>query len=269
MRDKDLAVLYGVETKQLKRQVKRNMERFPDEFMFELLPEEYDFSRSQNGTLKQGENVKYAPMVFTELGVVMLSSVLKSPKAVEVSIRITQAFVEIRRFLKDYTEVFTRLDNVERKHASLQYQTDSKFDQIFDALESGNLKPKQGIFYDGQVFDAYTFIADLVRAAKLSIVLIDNYVDDTVLSLFTKRDKGVSLTIHTKDISKQLLLDKKKHDQQYDPVTIKQFKNAHDRFLIIDGTIVYHIGASLKDLGTKWFAFSKMDISALDMLGKL
>jgi hypothetical protein len=154
---------------------------------------------------------------------------------------------------------------VERK----QLRADENFDKIFNALESGDLKPKQGIFYDGQVFDAYVFITDLIRTAKESIVLIDNYVDDTVLSMFTKRVKGVSLTIYTKDISKQLLLDKKKHDQQYDPVAIKQFKNAHDRFLIIDGNEVYHIGASLKDLGIKWFAFSKMDISGLEMLRKL
>ncbi len=265
MMDRDLAVLFKVETKHLKRQVKRNIRRFPDDFMFELLPEEYDISRSQNGTLKQGGNIKYKPMVFTEVGIVMLSSVLKSDMAADTSIKISRAFIAMRKFLKDNAEVFIRLDAVERK----QLKADENFDKIFNALESGDLKPKQGIFYDGQVFDAYVFVSDLIRTAKRSIVLIDNYVDDTVLNLFTKRAKGISLTIYTKDISKQLLLDKKKHDQQYDPVTLKQFKNAHDRFLVIDGTDVYHIGASLKDLGNKWFAFSKMEMSASEILKRL
>jgi hypothetical protein len=269
MMDRELAVLYGVETKQLKRQVKRNIDRFPFEFMFELLSEEYDISRSQNGTLKQGENVKYAPMVFTELGVVMLAAVLKSPKAIDVSIQIAHAFVQMRKFLKDNAEVFVRLDNVERKQSMLQYDSDKKFEQLFNALESGDLKPKQGIFYDGQVFDAYVFVSDLIRSAKQSIVLIDNYVDETVLSLFTKRTKGVSLTIYTHKISSQLALDLQKHNAQYDPVVIKEFKQAHDRFLILDDAVVYHIGASLKDLGKKWFAFSKIEQSASEMLGKL
>jgi hypothetical protein len=265
MMDRDLAVLFEVETKHLKRQVKRNIRRFPEDFMFELIPEEYDISRSQNGTLNRGENIKYKPMVFTEVGVVMLSSVLKSDMAADTSIKISRAFIEMRKFLRDNADVFVRLEQVERK----QLKADENFDKIFNALESGDLKPKQGIFYDGQVFDAYVFVADLIRVAKKSIVLIDNYVDETVLNLFTKRAKGVSLTIYTKDISKQLLLDKRKHDQQYDPVIIKQFKNAHDRFLIIDGAEVYHIGASLKDLGLKWFAFSKMTLSASDILTRL
>jgi hypothetical protein len=277
MMDRDLAVLYGVETKVLNQAVKRNLERFPEKYMFQLTENEQESLRSQSVILKDDPNLKSqivtsswggsrkSPSVFTEFGIVMLSSALRSRTAINISIQITDAFVEMRRFLRDNAEVFVRLEHVERK----QLKADENFDKIFNALESGDLKPKQGIFYDGQVFDAYVFVSDLIRSAKQSIVLIDNYIDDMVLSLFTKRNKGVSLTIYTKDISKQLLLDKKKHDQQYDPVTIKPFKNAHDRFLIIDGTIVYHIGASLKDLGKKWFAFSKMDVSALDMLGKL
>jgi len=269
MMDKDLAILYGVETKQLKRQVKRNIERFPIEFMFELLPEEYDFSRSQNGSLKQGQNVKYAPIVFTELGVVMLSSVLKSSQAVDVSIRITRAFVEMRKFLRDNSEVLVRLDNVERKYVILQHETNQRFEQVFNALQTPDVKPKQGIFYDGQVFDAYTFVSDVVREAKQSIVLIDNYIDDTVLRLFVKRQSGVSLSIYTQKITSQLALDLQKHNAQYDHVVIKEFKASHDRFLILDGAVVYHIGASLKDLGKKWFAFSKSDLPAGEMLGKL
>lgn len=270
MRDKDLAVLYGVETKRLNEQVRRNLDRFPERFMFQMTADELENWKSQFATSnKEIMGLRKLPLMFTEPGIVMLSAVLASKAAVEVSIKIMDAFVEMRKFLRDNAEVFVRLENVEQKQSMLQHDSDKKFERLFNALESGDLKPKQGIFYDGQVFDAYTFIADLTRSAKQSIVLIDNYVDDTVLSLFTKRNKGVSLTIHTKDISKQLLLDKKKHDQQYDPVTIKQFKNAHDRFLIIDGTIVYHIGASLKDLGAKWFAFSKMEMQAIEILGRL
>lgn len=281
MMDRDLAELYGVETKVLNQTVKRNIERFPDNFMYQLTKEEIESLRSQFVASKTSANLKSQivtsswggvrklPSVFTEYGVLMLSAVIRSDVAVRTSIQVIDAFVEMRRFLNQNTELFARLDNVERKHDLLQYQTDSKFDQVFNALEGGNLKRKQGIFYDGQVFDAYVFISDLIRSAKQSIVLIDNYVDDTVLSLFTKRTKGISLIIYTKDISKQLLLDKKKHDQQYESVALKQFRQAHDRFLIIDNNTVYHIGASLKDLGKKWFAFSKMEIDASEILNKL
>jgi len=270
MMDKDLAVLYGVETKVLNQAVKRNIERFPESFSFLLKEREMENLRSQFVTSSLGYGGRrYAVRVFDEQGVAMLSAVLRSETAIKTSIRIMTAFVEMRKFLRDNSEVLVRLDNVERKYVILQHETNQRFEQVFNALQNPDVKPKQGIFYDGQVFDAYVFVADLIRGAKHSIVLIDNYVDDTVLSMFTKRANGVSLTIYTKDISKQLLLDKKKHDQQYEPVTIKQFRNAHDRFLIIDGTEVYHIGASLKDLGNKWFAFSKIEQSAAEMLGKL
>jgi len=195
MMDRDLAVLYGVETKQLKRQVKRNIDRFPnDEFMFELTAEEHNSLRCQFGTLKRGEHMKYLPQVFGERGVLMLSSILRSESSVNVSIKIMTAFVEMRQLLKGHADLYLRLNNVERK----QIRTDENVEKIINAMESNGLKPKQGIFYDGQVFDAYVFVADLIREAKHSIVLIDNYVDDTVLSMFTKRVKGVSLTIYTK-----------------------------------------------------------------------
>ena len=212
---------------------------------------------------------RYAVRVFDEQGVAMLSAVLRSETAIKTSIRIMTAFVEMRKFLRDNAEVFVRLENVERDQLTLRSDTDQKFELIFNALESGELKPKQGIFYDGQVFDAYTFIADLIRSATQSIVLIDNYIDDTVLRLFVKRQKDVTFLIYTQKLSPQLMLDLQKHNAQYDPVVIKEFKQAHDRFLIIDGTIVYHIGASLKDLGKKWFAFSKIDFAASDILKRL
>lgn len=264
MLDRDLAILFGVETRNLNKAVNRNITRFPDEFMFQLTDEEFRNLMFQNGTSSWGGTRKL-PYVFAEHGVLMLSSVLKSETAISLSVLIITAFIEMRKFLRNNAEVFVRLENVERK----QIKTDEKFDEIFDALQNNHLKPKQGIFYDGQIFDAYTFIADLIRDAKNSIVLIDNYIDDTVLRLFTKRNKNVSLLIYTKTISPQLSLDLQKHNEQYTPVIIKTFNHAHDRFLIVDENIVYHIGASLKDLGKKWFAFSKMEIGALDMLVRL
>lgn len=220
--------------------------------------------RSHFATLEKGrgQHRKYLPYAFTEQGVAMLSAVLKSETAVKMSIQIINAFVTMRRFLLSNAQVFQRLDSLEIK----QIETDKKLNHVLNAIESRDIQPKQGIFYDGQVFDAYVFINDLVKSAKKSIVLIDNYIDESVLILFSKREKGVSLSILTKNISKQLKLDVNKHNEQYPPITVKKFSKAHDRFLIIDGKDVYHFGASLKDLGKKWFAFSRMDISAAEML---
>ncbi|MEI6765960.1 MAG: ORF6N domain-containing protein [Bacteroidota bacterium] len=279
MLDSHLAELYGVETKLLNRAVKRNIGRFPADFMFLLNEEEWeslrfhigtskiDSLRFQNGTLNtgRGQHRKYLPYVFTEQGVAMLSAVLKSETAVKMSIQIMQAFVEMRKFIADNAVVFHRLDKVERK----QIETDEKFDRIFTALEKKELQPEKGIFFDGQIYDAYSFIANLIRNAGKSIILVDNYIDDTVLTLFIKRKKGVQLTIYTKALSKQLQLDISKHNAQYEPVQVKELKQAHDRFLIIDEKELYHIGASLKDLGKKWFAFSKMDTETLSLLKKL
>jgi hypothetical protein len=268
--DRDLAIMYNVETKVLNQAVKRNLERFPiDDFIFQMTETELKNWKSQIVTSnKEIMGLRKLPLLFCEPGVIMLASVLRSTIAINVSIQITRAFVELRRFLRDNAEVFVRLENVERKQSLLQFDTDRKFEKVFNALQSNDLKPKQGIFYDGQVFDAYTFIADLIREAKTSIVLIDNYVDDTVLRMFAKREKQVSLTIYTKKDC-VLLLDVAKYRAQYGPLHIKEFANSHDRFLILDGTDVYHIGASLKDLGKKWFGFSKMELSALSMLSKL
>jgi phage regulator Rha-like protein len=281
MLDSHLSELYSVEIRRLNEQVKRNIERFPESFMFQLSDNEWDFLRSQNAILKneghlrsqnatledsRGKHRKYLPYVFTEQGVAMLSAVLRSETAVKVSIQIIQAFVEMRKFIADNASVFHRLDKVERK----QLEADVKFERIFQALENKEAKhEKGGIFFDGQIFDAYTFVADLVRKAHKSIILIDNYIDDTVFTLFAKRKKGVSLTIYTKSISKQLALDVEKFNSQYEPLKIKELKEAHDRFLIIDEKDLYHIGASLKDLGKKWFAFSKMDTEVLSLLNKL
>ena len=177
----------------------------------------------------------------------MLSAVLHSETAVKVSIEIMQAFVKMKKFITTNAGVFQRLEKVELK----QLESDKKFEQIFKVLEDKSIKPNQGIFFNGQVFDAYTFVSDLIRSASKSIILIDNYIDDTVLTLLTKRKAKVKCSVFTKKISKQLRLDLKKHNQQYPLVDIKEFGDAHDRFLIIDEKEVYHLGASLKDLGKK------------------
>ena len=272
MVDSDLAKIYGVEIKRLNEQVKRNIVRFPQEFRFQLTQNEFDFLRSQNATLEtksRGQHRKYLPYVFTEQGVSMLSAVLRSETAVKVSIKIINAFVEMRRFIQNNAQVFTRLDFMEHRQIAFESETEKNFEQIFQALEKTEKMPKQGIFFDGQVYDAYAFVCDLIRSARNSLILIDNYIDDSVLTLLSKRKKGVSAIIHTKSISRQLALDLKKYNQQYPPITIKTFKNAHDRFLIIDKGKVYHFGASLKDLGKKWFAFSCFETGAVDMLKKL
>ncbi len=281
MIDKDLAEMYRVETRILNQAVKRNIERFPEKFRFQLTEEEFANWKSQivmsnevpnknlisqivTSSEKHG-GIRKMPYVFTEQGVAMLSAVLKSQTAVTISIQIIDAFVEMRKTIGMHSGLLQRMDRFEIKQAN----NDQKFEQIFKALELETNTQKQGIFYDGQTFDAYTFTADLIRSATQSIQLIDNYIDDSVLLLLSKRTKNVRATIYTKAISNTLKLDLKKHNTQYEPIEIKTFDKAHDRFLIIDGAKVYHIGASLKDLGKKWFAFSLLDIETVTILDKL
>ncbi len=268
MLDRDLAELYGVETKVLNQAVKRNLGRFPDDFRFQLTKEEC--SRSQFVTLNEGRgsNIKYFPYAFTEQGVAMLSGVLKSPTAVEVNIRIMRAFVSMRHFMVNNAAIFQRLETIEfnqlesnKVQAKIlvhQEVQDHRIDEIFRRLDEGMYKPKQGIFFDNQIYDAYSFVSELVKSAKQRIILIDNYVDESVLTLLDKREDTVSAIIYTQQISRQLRLDVDRHNSQYPPIEISVFRRSHDRFLCIDDT-VYHVGASIKDLGKKWFAFSKME----------
>jgi hypothetical protein len=269
MLDKDLAIFYGVKPIRLREQVKRNIKRFPADFMFQLTEEEVDLMVSQNAIPSKQSLGGYLPYVFTEQGVATISAVLTSERAIEVNIQIMRAFVAMRRFIATNAQVFQRLDSVERKQIEYKAETDQKFEQIFNALEERSIKPKQGIFFDGQIFDAYQFVSDLIRTARKSIIVIDNYIDDAVLVLLSKANKKVQITILTKTISQQLALDVKKYNEQYPAITIKEFHNSHDRFLIIDGKTVYHFGASLKDLGKKWFAFSKFDKDAFKLLERL
>lgn len=254
MIDRDLAELYQIETKTLNQQVKRNQERFPDAFMFRL--NEHEFSElvtncDRFNSLKHSSSLPYA---FTEQGVSMLSAVLRSPTAIQVSICIMESFVKMRRYLVSNIGLFQRLEQFEIRQRNTEKQVD-KILHIID--ESRNLKQEQGIFFDGQIFDAYVFAADLVRSAESSIILIDNYIDETVLTILDKRHEDVEAIIYTKELNKQFSLDLKKHNEQYRPIEVRTFNKAHDRFLLIDDK-VYHLGASLKDLGKKWFAFSLM-----------
>ncbi len=256
MLDFDLAELYEVQTKALNQAVKRNIERFPEDFMFQLSEE--DVLRSQFVTLNKGrgQHRKYLPFAFTEQGVSMLSGVLRSKKAVEVNIKIMRAFVEMRRFLSENFEVFEKFKSIDKK-LSIH---DSHFNKIFEAMETKDLPPSQGVFFEGKVFDAFLFVSKLIKKAKHKIILLDNYLDVNILNIFSDKEDGVSVIIYSKNVSDKLLLAMKKFNEQYDGLKIFVFDKSHDRFLIIDND-VYHIGASLKDLGKKWFAFSKMKMN--------
>ena len=253
--DRDLAELYGVETKRINEQVKRNIERFPDAFRFQLTDDELRELVAvcdRFAILKHSSSLPYA---FTEEGVAMLSTVLRSKTAIQVSIHIMQSFVAMRRYLFNNAGIIQRISRIEIR----QNETDRRIDEIFSKFQDKTI-PVEGIFYDGQIFDAYIFVTDLVRSARRRVVLIDNYVDESVLLMFSKRASGVSAEIRTGRLSSQLQLDVVKHNSQYEPIVIVQTQNIHDRFLIVDDE-VYHIGASLKDLGKKLFAFSKMNLS--------
>ncbi|BBJ27430.1 ORF6N domain-containing protein [Athalassotoga saccharophila] len=264
MLDSDLAKLYDVEVRVLNQAVKRNKERFPEDFMFQLTEEEYENLRSQFVTSSWGGR-RYLPYAFTEHGVAMLSTVLRSKTAIDVSIKIMKAFVAMRKFIIKNAEIFARLEKVEYRLT----EHDKKFETLFNALENKEEIPTQGIFFDGQIFDAYKFVCDLIRSAKKSIILIDNYIDESVFTLLTKRKPEVKVIIFVGKITKQLELDLKKYNAQYPFIEMIELKNIHDRFLIIDDKDVYHIGASLKDLGKKVFAFSKMDKAGLKILEKV
>ena len=265
MIDHDIAEMYGLKTKVLNQAVKRNIERFPEKFRFQLSNKERDELVTICDRLANLKHSSSMPNAFTEQGVAMLSSVLKSPTAIQVSLQIIDAFVEMRKVIQSQAGLLQRMDLIHLKLAN----HDQKFNEIFKALETKNQLPPQGIFFDGQIYDAYAFVSDLIRSAEESIQIIDNYVDDTVLTLLSKRSKGVKVTIYTKTISKQLKLDIEKHNLQYPVAKVVVFKEAHDRFMIIDGKQVLHIGASIKDLGKKWFAFTELQADAVSIIDKI
>lgn len=263
--DRDLAALYGVETKVLNQAVKRNLNRFPSTFRFQLTNNEV---LELVTNCDRFENLKHSsvlPFAFTEQGVAMVSAILKSDIAVQVSIQIMETFVQLRQLLTSNIGMIQRLDALERK----QIVSDNKFDQLFEALESGNLKPSKGVFYEGQLFDAYVFVCEIIKRANSSIIIIDNYMDESVLKLLAKRKEGVKVQLLMKKISPVFELDIQKYNAQYPSIEAHSFKDAHDRFILIDQTELFHIGASLKDLGKKWFAFSSMPLFANSVIEKI
>jgi hypothetical protein len=263
MLDKDLAELYGVETKRINEAVRNNQDKFMDDFYFELTNNEFENLRSKFSTANFSKT-RTNPKVFTEQGIYMLATILKSKVASQVTVYIIKTFANMRKLISQNISMFERFERIEQRLTI----HDENFDKFFDALEDKTLKPKQGIFYDGEVFDAYVFINDLLKLATNEIILIDNYIDETVFTLFSKYS-NIKIKIYTKTISKQLKLDFQKYETQYKNIELFEFKNSHDRFLIIDKKEVYHLGASLKDLGKKWFAFSKFEIENLKILDYL
>ena len=303
--DRDLARLYSVETRVLNQAVQRNIERFPEDFMFRLTKEEFENWKSQfvisnydeenmssqfvttenedeilksQNVISSWGGIRKLPYAFTENGIAMLSGVLRSPMAIATNIHIMRAFNAMRHFIGSQAQVFQRLEVMERNQLALNAsqaelsaqvaENNKKLEEVFRRLNDHSEKPEKGIFYDGQIFDAYTFINDLIRETKKRIVLIDNYVDDSVLAMLDKRNKGVEAVVYTKTISRQLSLDFEKHNAQYSPIEVKQFDRSHDRWLCIDDT-VYLVGASLKDLGKKWFGFTKMEQTTDELLSKM
>lgn len=254
MIDRDLAYLYNVETKVLNQAVKRNIGRFPENFRFQLSDEEKDELVTNCDRFKTLKHSSSNPYAFTEQGIAMLSSVLKSDIAVEVSIKIMNSFVKMRKFLLSNKEMFARLDRIELK----QLETDKKLEEVFNYIAT-NTEVKQNIFFEGQIYDAFSFIVGLIKKAKKEIVLIDNYVDINTLNILCKKNKGVDIIISTAGKGNLSTKDINKFNAQYPKLLVKTTTDFHDRFLIIDKTEVYHIGASIKDAGKKSFGITKIE----------
>jgi hypothetical protein len=269
--DRDIAKLYGVETGALNRQVKRNEERFPEDFMFRLSSEEWENLKCQIGISSWGGD-RQLPYAFTENGIAMLSSVLRSTTAIEVNIQIMRAFSAMRRFMLANAQMFQRIESVEKR----QIATDAKVDSILERLNVAEF-PSQGVFYDGQLWDARALVLKLVSGAKKSLILIDNWATVETLDLFTKKRKGVKLTIFTSEhYDKKHVPHHKISDAdistfnaQYPKLTVRYNESFHDRFLIVDDKELYLIGASLKDLGKKCFGFTKMDAGEIERIKKV
>jgi len=268
--DADLATLYGVTTKALNQAVQRNPERFPEGFKFQLTRQEKDELVTNCDRFNKLKHSSALPHAFTEQGVAMLSAVLRSETAIQTSISIINAFVAMRQFIQSNTALVQRMNALELQQLALVKDTQTQFEKVFSELaEKNNTQPTQGVFFEGQVFDAYRFVSDLLRQAKRSVVLIDNYVDDRVLDQLNKRAPGVVATILCKKITRTLQTDLDRHNAQYPAIRVMEFDLSHDRFLILDESKVYHLGASLKDLGNKWFAFSRLEASALNVMDRI
>lgn len=274
MIDSDLATLYQVETGALNRAVKRNINRFPEDFRFQLTAEEYENLKCQIGISSLNENGyggrRTLPYVFTEQGISMLASVLHSDVAVNVSIGIMRAFVEMRRFIANNALLFERISNVELKQMEYQKQTDEKLEQIFECI-SKQEESNQKVFFDGQIYDAFSLIVSLIQKAEKEIVLIDGYVDVGTLNLLAKKNEGVSITVYTHQRTRLTNMDVDNFNAQYPVLKVEYVDTFHDRFLILDEKMAYHIGASLKDAGKKTFGITLINDEGItrDILQRL
>ena len=263
--DRDLARLYDVEVSQMNRQVKRNIERFPEDFMFQITKEELNGLKCHFGISNSRGGDRSLPYAFTEQGVSMLAGLLRSSIAINANIAIIRAFTAMRRLIAYNSDYFARMERIEAR----QLDSETKIRELFNRLDGNENNPRQGIFFDGQIYDAYAFVSELIRNAVRRIILIDNYIDDTVLTMLNKRKENVEATVYTSRLTKENHLDISKHNAQYRPVKVHEFRKAHDRFMIIDEK-VYLIGASIKDLGKKWFGFTLMEcVSAEEILRRL
>lgn len=258
MLDSDLATLYQVETKVFNQAVKRNMERFPEEFCFQITKEDYSSLRSQIVTSKGKGGRRYLPYVFTEPGIAMLSAVLRSDVAVQVSIKIMNAFVEMRRFMANNSLVLNRINEIEVKQLSFQKDTDEKFEKIFTYI-SEHEEVTQKIFFEGQIYDAFSLLTGLISKVEKELVLVDNYVDISTLNILAKKKPGVNAVVYTAKTTKLSKNDVDRFNQQYPMLEIRHTGAFHDRFLIVDGLYAYHIGASIKDAGKKCFGINKLE----------
>lgn len=266
MLDRDLAELYGVETRVLNQAVKRNIERFPEDFMFMLETFEKNELITNCDRFNTMKHSSVLPYAFTEQGVAMLSSVLKSKEAAGVNIKIMRAFVQMRHFMQSNVRLFAEIDSI-KKHlldSDIHHREhDKQIAELFSLMDKYNVNDTQGIFFQGQIFDAYAKFESFLQAAAKEIILIDNYVDLSVLQRLTKKQPGVNVTIYTKNNTPLTAQDVQTFNAQYPTLTLRQTTTMHDRFLIIDNTTLYHIGASLKDLGKKCFAFEILDSSLI------
>jgi len=258
MMDSDVAKLFEYTTKDLNRNVKNNIERFPEYYCFQLTEEEYKLLRCKNFTLNngRGQHRKYLPYVFTEYGISMLAGLLKSQTAVYASIKIVNTFIEMRKFISMNGQIFERLTNVEYK----LLEHDKKFDDVFNELQKNEKEEfKQKVFFEGQIYDAYSLVIDIIKRAKEKILIIDNYIDDSILEMLTKKNKNVEVVILTSEKSNISKLDIQKFNKEYPILEVTETEKFHDRFIVVDTKELYHIGASLKDLGKKCFAISKIE----------
>ena len=267
MLDSDVAMLYHYPTKRINEVVRRNIERFPENFCFKLTEFEAENLRSQFATSSlEKENYggrRYLPYVFTEQGIAMLSGLLKNDIAIQVSINIMNAFVEMRRFIATNGQVFERLTSIEYRvleQNKMLTEHEKKFEKVFDELQKNEkIGFKQSIFFDGQIYDAYSLIIDIIKKAKQKILIIDNYIDDSILKMISKKNKDIEVVILTSQNSNLNKLDINKFNKQYPTLKVATTNKFHDRFIVIDNKELYHVGASLKDLGKKCFAISRIE----------